>query len=139
MNDEKTEALDPPLKTAVVLSFEGGLLTINLAGYGEQNGSGRLSFKEEDLDWGHGEDMDWRSIRLPKSELEELRNFLNERLPPADAQKMMPADLGLHEFQCQVGKGDPPMDCIHPDCACGTVRFTPDSYWYWDRKYGEFL
>ena len=36
-------------------------------------------------------------------------------------------DIGCHvPFKCQQGKGDPPMDCIHPDCFCGDVFIKPE-------------
>lgn len=69
-----------PLKRCAVLSFEGGLIEVNLEGYGERDGAGRVSFKEDDLDYGHGEDRGWRYMRLPKSELEEIRDFLIQHL-----------------------------------------------------------
>lgn len=69
------------LKRAASLSFEGGLLTVNLQGYDQRNGDGRISFKDDDLDWGHGEDHGWRFMSLPKSELEAIRDWLNQHLP----------------------------------------------------------
>lgn len=73
------------LKCLPTLSFVEGLLEIRTAGYGNENGSGRISFKDDDLDWGDGEDSHWRFMRLPKAELEAIRDFLNEHLP-AEAQ-----------------------------------------------------
>lgn len=35
--------------------------------------------------------------------------------------EMTAADLGLIEYRCQHGRGDPPMDCIYPDCLCGST------------------
>lgn len=34
---------------------------------------------------------------------------------------MMAADLGCRSYSCQRGLGDPPMDCIWPECPCGTL------------------
>lgn len=44
--------------------------------------------------------------------------------------KMMPSDLGLIEYTCQSGRGDPPMDCIYPDCPCGQTFLS-----WWARNY----
>lgn len=32
--------------------------------------------------------------------------------------QMTATDLGCQQYTCQRGKGDPPMDCIYPDCPC---------------------
>jgi len=67
---------DIKLKHGAVLSFVDGLLEVN------DNGDGRISFKEDDLEWADGTDH-WRFARLKKSELESIRDFLNKWLPPA--------------------------------------------------------
>lgn len=74
------------LKYRPTLSFCEGLIDIRLKGYGEQDGSGHISFKDDDLEWGDGEDSHWRYMNLPKSELEAIRDFLNEWLPKASVE-----------------------------------------------------
>jgi hypothetical protein len=53
------------------LSFEDGLFTI------KADGSGEISFKDDALDWGDGEDHDWRSQKLHASEVSAIRDWLN--------------------------------------------------------------
>ena len=37
---------------------------------------------------------------------------------------MLATDLGCYQpYTCQAGRGDPPMDCIWPDCPCGTLFY----------------
>lgn len=71
------------LKRGATLSFCDGLLNVQISGYGSHDGAGRIYFREDDLQWGDGEDSHWRFMRLPKSELEAIRDFLNEHLPCA--------------------------------------------------------
>ena len=63
-------------KRGAVLVFVDGLLEIKVTGYGKEDGSGVLSFKEDDPDEGR------RYAIIPKSELESIRDFLNKWLPP---------------------------------------------------------
>lgn len=44
----------------------------------------------------------------------------------APRPKMVAGDLGCSEQTCQRGRGDPPMDCIWPDCGCG-LYFTHET------------
>jgi hypothetical protein len=71
------------MKTAPTLAFEGGSLAFQQEGYGDRNGDGRLTFVEDDLDWEHSDESSVvvRSIRVPRSELEAIRDFLNKMLP----------------------------------------------------------
>jgi len=74
------------VKNAATFGFCEGLIEINLSGYGDEDGAGRVSFKEDDLDWGDGEDSNWRFMRLAKSELEAIRDFLNQHMPAASVE-----------------------------------------------------
>lgn len=70
------------LKRGQVLVFEGGTLTVNESGYGNRDGAGCLSFREDDLEW----DADpasaaTRYVNLPKSEIIAIRDFLNKMFP----------------------------------------------------------
>lgn len=101
------------LKRAASLSFDDGLLSVNLEGYGEKNGAGRISFTDNDLDWGDGEDAHWRFMRLPKSELEAIRDFLNEHLA---VQPEKPAPRFAETFCSQCGKSFGPGDSGFSHC-----------------------
>lgn len=70
------------MKSELILSFEGGCLAVRQEGYGDQNGDGRLTFRDDDLDWDEGAEsmVIVRSIRLPRSELEAIRDFLVKTL-----------------------------------------------------------
>jgi hypothetical protein len=76
------------IKKSAVLSFQGGELAIRIEGYDANDGSGEFQFDDDNLEHLAHDDRDgsyWVS-RLLKSELEALRDFLNEWLPnPADA------------------------------------------------------
>lgn len=74
------------LKTRPVLVFSEGLIDIRSTGYGDQNGSGHISFKDDNLEWGDGENHNYRFMNLPKSEMEAIRDFLNEWLPAASVE-----------------------------------------------------
>lgn len=57
-----------------------------------------------------------------------------KRLQPAVVVAMHPGDIGCTETKCQRGRGDPPADCIWPDCPCG-VYYAPE---YWAMYYVQF-
>lgn len=49
------------------------------------------------------------------------------RAAPAAARIGTAADIGCSEpYSCQRGRGDPPMDCIWPECPCGTLVIKPE-------------
>lgn len=106
-------------KRLATLSFCEGLIKINLAGFGEKDGDGRISFQEEDLDWGHGEDSHWRFMRLPKSELEAIRDFLNRHLP---ATPPITKPRFAQTFCSQCGGSFGPGDSGYSHCE----HHTPD-------------
>lgn len=62
------------------LGFEGGNLSIKTAGWGDWNGHGMIAFPGRDMDM---DDEGYFAIGLPNSELIAIRDFLNERFPPA--------------------------------------------------------
>lgn len=65
------------------LVFEGGILSIKGKGYGDKDGSGHLSFKDDELAWANdSEDAGYRVLHLPRSELEAIRDHINECLGP---------------------------------------------------------
>lgn len=72
-------------KLGSALSFEGGVFFVNVAGFGASDGDALLSFKDDDLDW---DEEDYRSIRIPNSELIAIRDELNKWFPP----KPIPTD-----------------------------------------------
>lgn len=65
------------LKRGAILTFEDGLLTIKVAGYGRANGWGELAFPERQVDI----DADgYHKVEIPPSELLELRDFITRVL-----------------------------------------------------------
>lgn len=60
-----------------------GWLTIRTSGYGEQDGNGWLSFKDDDLECEQEDGPLYRVANLPASELIAIRDFLNRIFPPA--------------------------------------------------------
>lgn len=83
------------MKTGATLGFSDGFLDIKISGHGDADGAGRISFKDDDLEWGDGEDSDWRSMKLPRSELEAIRDFLNKWLPPTPVCVVRVTDRGI--------------------------------------------
>lgn len=87
-------------KVSPGLAFEGGSLSIKGQGFGDQDGSGEFTFKDEDLEWGHGEDEGYRSIRLGKSELAAIRQaiaachgpYFNDAVEPPTWRPGLPPD-----------------------------------------------
>lgn len=62
------------LKRGEVLSFDDGLLTIKMSGYGRADGWGELAFHERQVEI----DADgFHKFEIPPSELRALRDFLN--------------------------------------------------------------
>ncbi len=45
---------------------------------------------------------------------------------PSPGRPGTAADIGCIEYTCQRGKGDPPMDCIYPNCPCGDLFIKPE-------------
>ena len=72
-----------PSKVMPVLMFEGGDLHVKQSGYGANNGDGHLSFYDDDLDFADEPGKPARVLKLPKSELIAIRDFLNTQFPPA--------------------------------------------------------
>ena len=69
------------MKKAESFSFVPGNLTINVDGYGEADGSGRISFGEDDLHWDGAGRQTSAFVPLARSELLALRDFLKRVLP----------------------------------------------------------
>lgn len=72
------------MKYSATLVFEGGSISFRRSGHGEKDGGARFTFKEDDLeheydDTGFG---GTRWVDIEKSEMIELRDFLNKELPP---------------------------------------------------------
>lgn len=62
------------LKRGEVLSFDDGLLTVKMSGYGGADGWGELAFHERQVEI----DADgFHKFEIPPSELRALRDFLN--------------------------------------------------------------
>jgi hypothetical protein len=71
------------MKYSTYLSFEGGALRVNKSGFGEDDGSGELSFRDVDLEYDYpdgGSSSTYQLIKIPKSELEAIRDFLVKEL-----------------------------------------------------------
>lgn len=81
-------------KISPALAFEGGCLTINGQGYGDNDGAGTFAFKDDDLLWGHGEDEGYRYIHLAKSELEAIRHAIAASHGPYAKPAPAPVDAG---------------------------------------------
>lgn len=62
------------MKIQASLSFMGGTLLVNRAGY-LINGAGEFSFSDTDLAY-EGENCETRTIKLERSEIEAIRDFL---------------------------------------------------------------
>lgn len=77
MPDQTTE-----LKRSATLDFEGGMLTINLSGFGDKNGSGCFVFDEEDVQWHPHDEKSgcYLAVDIPRSEMVELRDWLTKQL-----------------------------------------------------------
>ncbi|MEJ0092776.1 MAG: hypothetical protein WDN46_10085 [Methylocella sp.] len=89
---EKRTQITDGLKRGEVLSFVDGVLTVNISGYGSNNGDGYLGFHDDNLS--HEEDG-IRRAKIPNSELVAIRDFLNRVLPlAAPVDITPPIDLG---------------------------------------------
>ena len=65
------------LKYQPSLVFDGGILSIKGKGYGDKGGDGELVVKDDDLGWpSHSEDAGYRTLPLPRSELEAIRKHI---------------------------------------------------------------
>lgn len=71
------------MKRGEVFSFVDGTLHVKIDGYGEQNGWGQFVFDEKQVEFTPHEEDSGSSLAVdvPKSELIELRNFLNRLFP----------------------------------------------------------
>lgn len=70
------------MKKSATLGFEGGMLSIRIAGHGEKDGSGFFQFEAADAEWLQHDESSGSYLRfeVEKSELIELRSYLNEHL-----------------------------------------------------------
>lgn len=67
------------LKYQPTLVFEGGILSIKGKGYDDKDGDGELVVKDSNLGWGaNPEDAEYRTLRLPRAELEAIRKHIAE-------------------------------------------------------------
>ncbi|API60565.1 hypothetical protein BSL82_15780 [Tardibacter chloracetimidivorans] len=66
-----------PGQTGAILVFSEGSIHLN------RDGSARLVFADEELEWDNDRETakDYRFQRLPASEVNAIRRFLNSRLP----------------------------------------------------------
>lgn len=69
------------LKTRSMLVFDGGSISIRIDGF-TNNGDGEFAFNDYDADW----DGNARIVKVPKSELIALRDFLNKHLGESHAR-----------------------------------------------------
>lgn len=78
--------MDVDLKRGAVFSFLDGSISIKLEGYGERNGWAELVFDEKQVNFVPLDDREGSSllIEMPKSELIELRDFLNRTFPAGE-------------------------------------------------------
>ncbi|MEJ0094508.1 MAG: hypothetical protein WDN46_14050 [Methylocella sp.] len=77
---EKRTQITDGLKRGEVLSFVDGVLTVNVSGYGSNNGDGYLGLHDDNLSY---EEDGIRRAKIPNSELIAIRDFLNRVLPLA--------------------------------------------------------
>jgi hypothetical protein len=79
---DQTTTPDP--KMSAVFSFEHGSLTLRRSGYGPENGNGWFCFDEGSLDWEPYEEWSGQAAiaEVCRSDLIELRNWLNQEFPP---------------------------------------------------------
>jgi hypothetical protein len=76
---------DAVRKRSRALSFLGGVLVVTTGGSDEHDGSGHIALDEAELRREPNEKADGYTcwVAVQKSELIALRDFLNERFPPA--------------------------------------------------------
>ena len=67
------------LKHSKVFSFDDGLLTIKISGYGQEDGWGTLAFHERQIEI---EADGFHCVEIAPSELREIRDFLNRVTKP---------------------------------------------------------
>lgn len=72
------------MKSKSRLLFEGGSLSFNRLGYGEADGDGEISFKDGDLEYA-GHEAEYRALKIPRSELIAIRDFLIKELAEGGA------------------------------------------------------
>lgn len=90
------------LKRNEVLSFDDGLLTVKVAGHGQENGWGVLAFHERQSEL----DADgFHHFELPPSELDALRDFLN-RVRPDRATESVLAATREHVARLEVQRDE---------------------------------
>lgn len=65
------------LKQNTALSFDGGLLTIKLAGHGDANGWATLAIPDDQVDI---DEEGYSVIEIAPSELVELRDFIDRAI-----------------------------------------------------------
>lgn len=77
----------PEIKQSAVMCVDGASLTVRRSGYGEHDGSGFFVFDEDDVEWQpHDEKAGcYLEVKLARSEMIELRDFLNREFPPEGA------------------------------------------------------
>jgi len=78
--------------------------------------------------------------RLLFSTPEEMKETAEAFDDVMGRSRMVAADLGCIAYECQAGKGDPPMDCIAPHCPCGEIhRFELFAKLWWSAPSTELL
>jgi hypothetical protein len=66
------------------MAVDGASLTVRRSGYGHENGSGYFVFDENDVQWQPHDEREghYLEVKLARSEMIELRDFLNREFPP---------------------------------------------------------
>lgn len=115
------------MKTGAYLSFEGGSLHIKRNGYpDDKRGEGEFTFDDNDLDWPTQAESEaearCRSIRIPRSELEAIRDFITETLDALDESAEPCTDAARNDgCTCRMSSVnsasiDPPHEIVDPWC-----------------------
>lgn len=74
----------PDVKTQPAFVFETGILHVKQQGYGDEDGDGSLTFREDALVWEQSDDSSkmYASVRVCRDDLLFLRDKLCELFPP---------------------------------------------------------
>lgn len=101
------------MKRGEVLSFDDGVLTVKMSGYGAGNGWATLAFNEKQFEL---DDDGYQIVEIPPSELYELRDFLNRILTERPGDLAAQADASGDLPQSARGPSEP-LQCLR----CGTI------------------
>ena len=91
-----------------IMVVDGASLHVRRSGYGEQDGSGYFVLDENDVEWRPHDEREgcYLEVRLAKSEMIELRDFLLREYPPTQdpAKEIERLRSALIKIGCYRGK-----------------------------------